>query len=180
MRKISFALILAGIVLLSGCMSNEQKQRVEKIDSLQVVLDSVSQKLNDIDSAQIQANYQTIMEFNSYLDSVPEENENQELIDNYREAERNLRKYLANANKLNSELQLSYNQLDSLSYDVKHDLVPEGKFKYYYKDEEQSVGKLRELTWYLAETSEGELKRFDSLQNAVEQYLKANNVRYNP
>ncbi len=178
MRKIFFALMLAGIVVLSSCMNKEQKQRIEKIDSLEVVLDSVSERLNTVDSAQIQANYNAILKYNTYLDSVPEENEDQELIREYRNAERNLRKYLANADNLHSELELSYNQLDSLSYDVKHDLVPEGKFKYYYRDEKTSVKELRDLTFYLAETSEEELKRIDSLHNAVEQYLKANRVKY--
>ncbi|MGM0612623.1 MAG: hypothetical protein ACQESM_03830 [Bacteroidota bacterium] len=178
MQKTTIVSALVAIVILfSSCMNKEQKKQMGQIDSLRNTLDTISRDFNSLDSTQIAENFNQLLSNNDAFDSIPEENVNKELISRHREAERNLRRYMVNYDRLKSELNKGYNQLDSLSYDVKNDVIPEGKFKFYFDDEEQVVGRLREMTDYIVTTSEKELKRYDSLQTAVDKYLEKNNIQ---
>mgnify|MGYP006287299097 FL=1 len=124
MKKLILPLFVVVVVVLSSCTSKEQKQQLAKIDTLNLTLDTISNKLETIDSAAVRKNFLTILENNDLLDSIPVEKQDKELISLHRSVERTYRRYMSNATRMKTELEKSYNQLDSLSYDVKHDLVP--------------------------------------------------------
>ncbi|MFW6019475.1 MAG: hypothetical protein ACOCPM_02740 [Bacteroidales bacterium] len=177
MQKIIIVSALAIVIILSSCMDKEQKKQINQIDSLRSALDTISQDFNNIDSVEIAQNFNQLLSNNDVFDSIPEENVNKELISRHREAERNLRRYMVNYDRIKSELNRSYSQLDSLAYDVRNDVIPEGKFKFYFDDEEMVTSRLREMTDYIVTTSKKELNRHDSLQNAVDEYLEKNNIQ---
>lgn len=177
MRNLSFALVLLMAVAISSCTSKETKQRMNQIDSLELTLDTISEKFNSLDSAVIAERFNLLLTYTDYLDSIPEEKRNKDLISQHRQAERNLRRYMSNANRLQIEIQKSYNQLDSLAYDVENDLVPEGEFSYYMEDEKDAVNRLRGLTFYIVDVTEREMARFDSLDKAIKEHFDANSIR---
>ena len=177
MQKIIIVSAIAVAIFFSSCMNEEQQKQMGKIDSLRITLDTVSQNFNSVDSAEVAKYFNQVLSNNDAFDSVPEGNKDKDLISRHRETERNLRRYMASYDRINNKLEKSYNQLDSLAYDVKNDLIPEGKFDSYLQDEKQAINRLQDMTNYVVETSKKELGRRDSLQNAVEKYLEENSPK---
>ncbi|MFO8087927.1 MAG: hypothetical protein R6T91_09045 [Bacteroidales bacterium] len=176
MKNIQVVLMAGLMIFLFACSSGEKKQRIEKIDSLTLTLDSVQKQISSLDSARIERNFQEIQKTNSLFDSIPDDKIDRELLNEQRSVERAFRAYLAKIGEIKDDLQFSYNQLDSLTHDVEKDLVPEGKFDYYFNDEAEVDRRLKNYVSAIVQETDEALIKYDSIRMKVKEHLEENDV----
>lgn len=165
-----FTLILSAS--LFSCGNPEQKAKLKKVDSLKTTLDSIDQKLDVLDSAEVARNFEKV-ERNFYLmDSITQDSLDTALLGANKKAEKVFRRYLSNIEKIKKELRFSYAQLDSLRFDVENELVTKKDFGNYYQDEEYAINNLKDLSYYIVQTTKKQMESFDSLQTEMERYIK--------
>lgn len=173
MNRYSIAFLLAAMIIaFSSCQNPEQKARLEKIDSLDTKLDSIETAINSLDSAKVAKRFNRVQENAGRLDSVTSGEADSALMAANEKTEETFRRYLSNIERLKQELSYSYEQLDSLRFDVENELLTQNDFKNYFDDESSAVNYLKDKSFYIVNTTKRKMNSFDSLQTEVERYIK--------
>lgn len=173
--KRTFYLFSIGIsFILTACTGNHHNDKFAKIDSLNMVLDEtvlIFEEMN-IDSISMlfsvfQDNSEKIKEY-----YTKEDEEGWEIICRYTDLKKPFRNVVEYNDNIRKELNYSRQQLDSLKYDLRNNILTEELVIRYLSEEEKAIGTLHKMISNNLSTSKIIIEDFDSLNTLVEEIIE--------
>lgn len=170
MKKYYVLIVLIVSAAFFSCNESKYKAEIKTIDSLNVVLDSIQNKLGEIDTVKIRSDYKEYIANVSLLKknfNDKKEDSTWLLMTSYGAVKSALKSFIRDYPGFYSEIKFSRNQLDSLKADIKSgDLQPE-KVKEYTKTECEAVSNLKTLVTASVEGAQSRITLLDSLNPKV-------------
>ncbi len=175
MRK--FALLLAFIALVTSLVSCNQQvteERLQRIDSLGIHLNYVSETLNDVDSVMLMNRIGDVDRTSTWVyDNVTDTLERKPglAFGDFQRSKKYLMQALARYGEVSRELQYSQKQLENLRKDVKESFYSEEEFAGYFKTEARSIGNLVNATDELKEKYASSNGRYAALKPVLNEIV---------
>ena len=171
--KIFHLNIIGTILILSSCNGNQHADKLQKIDSLNMVLDKaelIFEEIN-IDSLRVlfpvfQNNSEEIKKY-----YTKEDEEGWKVICRYTDMKKPFRNVVEYYDNIRTEINYSRQQLDSLQHDLQNNIITEDLAIKYLSDEEKAVGTLSKMILNDLATSKVIMHDFDSLNTLVEEII---------
>lgn len=169
MRLIGF--IFVGLILLSGCGNNNNKEYLIKIDNLINELDIALEQYNKVDSITVSEIRKTV----STNCSAVKKDENPDVMTTfiyYSHIDKSMKQILRLDARIRNESETSKKQLEDLYHDASKNLINKQALQMHYSEEENIVKTLIERMEYNTGKILTETQRFDSLNPIIESHLK--------
>ena len=167
-------IITATILILSACTGNHQSEKLETIDSLNMVMDEAELIFDEIN---IDSLGMILSVFKDKSEEIKkyyskESEEGWKVITRYTDLKKPLRNVVEYYDDIKEELQYSRQQLDSLAYDLKNNVITGELATKYLYEEEKAVGTLHKIISNNLITSKVIMHDFDSLNTLVEEIIE--------
>lgn len=176
MRKIALLsiLILVGWVSLPSC-TMQHKAELEQIDSLRILVADANNFLSKIDHEQTkklsQEGKKNVDFVVMYVKDTISLN-TAKILSAYRDSYRSLKKLDKEIVRLKKNVTYSNNQLETLSRDVKNDLLESDKIKAYVQKEKEGIMKLHQRSQYALDWFTREVKQYEVTITPVDSMMK--------
>ncbi|MFH0865251.1 MAG: hypothetical protein V1904_03600 [Bacteroidota bacterium] len=168
------ALTLALPAVFFSCNESKYRAELKTIDSLNIVLDSIHNKLGEIDTILIKKEYKeylgNIELLKKYFNDKKEDS-TWKIMTSYGAVKSSLKQFISDYPGFYSEISFSRTQLDSLKKDIKSGDLEKEKIKEYTKTESEFVSKLETLVNLSVGRAKLKLELLDSLNPEVTEVI---------
>ena len=168
------AFILSLHLFFFSCNETKFKAEFKTIDSLNVVLDSVQNKLEEVDTVMIKKEYKEYLTniglLKKYFNDKKEDS-TWKIMTSYGAVKGSLKKFISDYPCFYSEIYYSRKRLDSLKIDIKSGDMEKGKIKEYTKTESKAVSNLKTLVFFSVKGAMSKLMLLDSLNPKVNEVI---------
>ncbi len=148
MKKFSKAVFVLGLsVILVGCLSDQDKANIEKVDELIQETQTQADALEATDYEQIMVHHDTIFANLGFLSRNLEDTVSKDLLvmlGDYRSMRKVYAKYKTGYNEMLAAAKTEIDQLNALKQDIENDIVKEEKFDKYFQLEQSNVNTIVE------------------------------------
>ncbi len=166
-------LIIATVLILASCTENQNTDKIEKVDSLSMVLDETELMFKEINIDSLRQLFE-IYQYNT--DEIKksyskEDEEGWKIVCRYNDMKKPFRNLVEYYDNISSELNFSRQQLDSLKQDLQNNLITEERAEEYIIEEEKAIGYLHKMVSNNLISSNVIINDFDSLNTLVEKVV---------
>ncbi|MBE9468946.1 MAG: hypothetical protein IMY72_11605 [Bacteroidetes bacterium] len=178
MKKVLFITALVSISFLYSCMNKETKVKVDKIDGLLTQVDSINLELKKVKIDSLKLVYSitklnTDFFKNTNFD-MPEDKSFLKDFGAYGLVDKNLKRLLKNYKKMDADIEYSSNQLVSLKYDIKKELLTDNDtINRYIFDEEAALNDIRLNLLPKIKLLNRQLNLYNKVHKSVEDFKKS-------
>ncbi len=148
MRNFSIVVfVLSFSIMLVGCLSDQDKANIEKVNQLIEETKSQADALEATDYEQIMIHHDTIFANLGFLSRNLEDTLSKDLLimlGDYRAMRKVYAKYKTGYNEMLAAAKTEIDQLNALKQDIENDIVKEEKFDKYYQLEQSNVNTIVE------------------------------------
>jgi len=144
MMRTLLVLLFAATVFGTGCQKTSFDAELETIDSMQVTVEAVQQKLTQYDAGMLKehakkANKQLTFIANNWMkeDTLPKPAA--VFLSSYKANKKSLQFYAEQINRMEEEATYTLAQLSKLRGDIKNDMLTKEQVKEFLSDENQAV-----------------------------------------
>jgi len=171
--------LVASCLLITSCASDKHAKQITQIDSLLVVLDSSTLKLNLLDTSVVESYYKVytnnIKQIKSSFDSK-DDDEVWSVITRYGLLRKPLRDFKKHHTKYSEEIAFTREQLINLKADIKNNVLSEEKIIKYISDESEFVNYINFSVAGLIENTQKYFNQYLELNPKVEMYLSEGKI----
>jgi hypothetical protein len=152
--------------LLACGVNEQQRQYIDKIDSLQTVLDSAENQYLSLDTNKLFQSFDVLNANLARLQTI--DTVLSDTVKIYAFMQKTFRRFIEDHREIMVEISYSKDQLATLKKDIRKGRLPEDLMQEYYHTEEEALGMLTHKMWFNSESVAHQLQSFDHLNEHIE------------
>jgi len=166
MKSIQVFSIVILVGLLACGVNEEQRLYLDKIDSLQTVLDSAENQYLSLDTNKLYQSFDVLNTNMARLQTI--DTVLSDTVKIYAFMQKTFKRFIEDHREIREEIAYSKDQLATLKKDIRKGRLPEDLMQEYYHTEEVALGRLTHKMWFNSESVAHQLQSFDYLNEHIE------------